>query len=405
MDVLRNPVRAAEKALGIQKKEDGITYRKSKFVISDGDAKYNTLTGEALYQSDEDTLIERWFMVPEDMDETSLAYLIRQRNLINTSGPGTDLKVKFVIFTTTACNADCIYCYEKGVKVMNMKADTAQDVAEYIMTHTNPDAEFRIRWFGGDPLMNIPVINSISNTLNQEGRTFVSEIFTNGDRLDEVDDTTLKDLWHVDYIQLTADDVGEEYERIKGLPAGAYERLVATVQRLTTEGIKVNLRVHYHPGKGADAPKRVVDAFRGYDNITIYTVMLYDGGDDADYEGLLEVQDYIMSTGKKKYPFPQVRIGVSCMAENRKIACITPDGHLSPCEHFPYGEDYGSIYQKGYDLEVLKRWSDKSKNHCEKCVLYPSCEKNVLCPPEGNCSPAEIRYKVERIKRAMRARI
>ena len=405
MNVLRNPVRAAEKALSIQTKEDGITYRESKFVISDGDAKYNTLTGEALYQANVDTLIERWFMVPEDMDETSLAYLIRQRNLINTSGPGANLKIKFVIFTTTACNADCIYCYEKGIKVMAMEEDTAQNVAEYIIAHTDQNTEFRIRWFGGDPLMNIPAINIISNALERDGRKFTSEIFTNGDRLDEVDSTTLKDLWHVDYIQLTADDVGEEYERIKGLPAGAYGRLVTTVQRLTSEGIKVNLRVHCHPGKGTDAPKRVVDAFHEYDNITIYAAMLYDGGDDTDFNGLLEVQDYIAATGKWNYPFPKVRLGISCMAENRKIACITPDGHLSPCEHFPYGENYGSIYQKGYDQEVLKRWSDKSRNHCEKCVLYPSCGKNVLCPAEGKCSPAEIGYKVERIKRAMRARI
>lgn len=405
MKVFRNPNRTVEKVLGVQTKETGISYRESMFVISDGDAKYNTLTGEAIYQADEDTLIERWFMVPEDMDETGLAYLIRQRGLRVQNGPGANEKVKFVIFTTTTCNAACVYCYEKGLRAMDMTDDTAEEVAGYIISHSNPDAEISIRWFGGDPLMNMDAINIISDKLNLEGRAFTSEIFTNGDKLDEVDDVTLTERWHVDYIQFTVDDVGAEYERIKGLPSGAYERLITTIQRLTSVGIRIKLRVHYHPGKGPEVPKKVVDAFRGFDNITIYSVMLYNGGDDEDYKGLLEVQEYIKNTGKWNYSFPKVRFGVSCMAENRKIACITPDGHLSPCEHFPYGEDYGSIYQKGYNHEVLKRWSDKSRNHCEKCVLYPSCGKYVMCPAEGKCSEAEIKYKVERIKRAMRARL
>lgn len=403
MMTIRNPNRYAMKILGSQKREDGIKYRDSRFVIADGEAIYNTLTGEALYQADDNTLIERWFMVPEEMDEAMLAYLIRQRNMEHSDGPGTSIKSKFVIFTTTLCNADCVYCYEKGVKAMTMDAKTAVDVAAYIMDHSNNG--IRIRWFGGDPLMNIQAIDAITEILNREGREFTSEIFTNGDRLDMVDDETLKNKWHTDYVQLTVDDIGAEYERLKGLPEGAFSRLEKTVRRLSEANINVKLRIHYHPGKGIKAPKRVVDAFGNIDNVTIYAVMLYDGGDDLDYDGLLEVQDYAIKAGGIPFSIPPVRYGVSCMAENRKVACITPDGHLSPCEHYPYGEDYGSIYDKGYDRDALARWKAKSRNYCDKCVLYPSCGKYVLCPAEGKCSPAEIRYKAERIKRAMRARL
>ena len=402
MKVLRLPNRTVVRTLGRQTKEDGIRYRLSRFVVSDGEARYNTLTGEALYQADEITLIERWFMVPEDMDETSLAYLIRQRNLRNSEGPGTNVKAKFVILTTTLCNAACVYCYEKGINSMIMSQKTAEDVANYIVANSSREQEIRIRWFGGDPLMNIPAINTITGILLERHVRFTSEVFTNGDRLNEVSDEILTDRWNLDYVQLTVDDVGEAYERIKGLPAGAFGRLLDTVKRLTSLGIGVKLRVHYHPGEGQEAPRRVIDVFRDMKGVTIYAAMLYDGGDDTDYAGLLEIQDEIQKTGKWNYPFPPVRYGASCMAENRKVACITPDGHLSPCEHYAYGENYGSIYEEGYNKSVLKRWKAKSRNYCGRCVLYPSCGKPAQCPAEGKCSPAEIRYKVERIKKAMR---
>jgi len=404
MKVLSDPNKFVMRVLGTQTPEEGVKFRESRFVITEGDAKYNTLTGESLLCADEETLIKRWFLFPEDMDETILAYMVRQKWLQNADGPGSQIKRKFIIFTTTMCNANCIYCYENGVKEMSMQKETAKDVAEYIMSHSNRDNEIRIRWFGGEPLANQTAIGIIADRLNEEGVRFTSEIFTNGDLLPKVRNEFLRAL-HIDHIQLTADDIGSEYDRIKGLPDGAWERLTGTMHRLSGLGIKVHLRTHYHPGEGPEAPIRVIDAVKDIERVRPYCTMLYEGGSEEDYRGLLKVEEHLVELGKRTEKFPVLRFGTSCMADNRKVACITTDGHLSPCEHHPYGENYGSIYEKKYDQSVLKRWKAKTRNHCGKCALYPSCGKQALCPAAGSCSEAEVDYQTEIIRKAMRAKI
>lgn len=389
------------RVLGRQTYEDGIQYRLSRFVVSEGDAMFNTLTGGAIKDADETKLIEKWFLVPESMDESALAYAVRQKWLQNAGGPGSNVKNRYVIFMTTVCNAHCEYCYENGVKFMTMTEQTANDVADYILTRSDRDNPVKIRWFGGEPLVNAKAIDIISGKLNDEGLDFNSEMFTNGDLLPTVTDEQLK-AWHIRSLQFTVDDVGTEYDRIKGLPDGAYVRICDSIDRVTALGIRVNLRIHYHPGKGPDAPMRVAEAFCGRKGVNPYCTMLYSGGDAEDYDGLFAVQRYIHEHGGSRISFPAVRIGYSCMAENRKTACITTDGHLSPCEHHPYGENYGSIYSNVVDRAVTARWAAKSRNYCKGCVLYPSCGKMALCPAEGTCSPAEIQHQVNRVKYLLR---
>lgn len=401
MKTINTPNRFCVGALGRQTREDGIQYRLSRFVVVDGDAMYNALTGEALRGADEATQIERWFRVPEQMDETALAYSIRQRWLQNAGGPGSNIKSRYVLFLTTACNARCEYCYEHGVRPMTMTEQTASDVADYILTHSDHDAPVRIRWFGGEPLCNSKAIDIIGGRLNAAGLNYTSEAFTNGDLLPGITDDQFR-AWHLRKVQYTVDDIGKEYDRIKGLPGGAYDRICDSIDRVTALGIRVNLRIHYRPGKGPEAPLRVAETFCGRNGVNPYCTMLYSGGDAEDYAGLFTVQRYIHEHGGSRISFPAVRIGYSCMAENRKTACITTDGHLSPCEHHPYGENYGSIYSKSIDKAVTARWAAKSRNFCKGCVLYPSCGKMALCPAEGTCSLAEIQHQVNRVKYLLR---
>lgn len=401
MKTLIQPNKYCIRTLGKQTREDGIQYRLSRFVISEGDLMYNALTGEALEDADEDSQIERWFRVPENMDETVLAYSIRQKWLQNARGPGGDVKNRYILFLTTVCNAHCGYCYENGTRSMTMTEQTAADVAEYILSHSDHNGDVRIRWFGGEPLVNIRAIDIISGRLNADGFKYSSEMFSNGDLLHMVTDEQIR-AWYLREVQFTIDDVGAEYDRIKGLPAGAFDRICNNIDRMAALGIRVHIRIHYHPGKGTEAPLRVAKQFCGIRGVSPYCVMLYSEADAEDYGGLLTVQKYIHSHGGQRIGLPDLRFRISCMADNRKVACITTDGHLSPCEHHPYGENYGSIYGKGYDQAVLKRWAAKSRNYCKGCVLYPSCGRAAICPVDGKCTEAEINHMVQRIRFVLR---
>lgn len=399
MKIIRGANRFVSRHLGLQTKERGIKYRESRFVIAEGDAKYNTLTGEALTQADKDELIEHWFLIPSDMDEIMLAYMLRQKWLQIGSGPGKNIKNRFIIFFTTACNAKCEYCFEHGLETMIMTEQTAKDIADYITDHINSDAEITLRLFGGEPLTNTTAVDVLTGKLNSRGIKYKSDLFTNGDRLPLVSDEQLN-AWHVRRVQFTVDDVGKEYDRIKGLSPGAWDRLQKSISRICDAGIRASVRVHYHPGKGPDAPRRVIDSLdkRAYP----YPIMLYETASKEDYDGLLSVEEMLVQRGIYRWEFPSVFIGNACMADDRRAACITPDGSLSPCEHYPYGHNYGSIYDGKYDYDTLAKWGAKQRNYCRKCALYPSCGIMQMCPAQHNCTEAEVYYKTEKIKRALR---
>ena len=394
--------------LGEQYPEPGVTYQENPYLIKEGGAYYNPLTGEAAYVDDpvkeRERLIRRWYYVPHGFDIKAATHIIRQRILADKAAPVRAGKTNYVIFTTTACNAACAYCFEKGMKGLAMSEKTAQDVAQYIEKTRRKNTALTLKWFGGEPLCNARAIDIICDYLAKKDIPFRSEITTNGDLLDRITDDKLLHRWRTRQIQLTFDDVGENYGAIKGLDAGAFDRLQKTVKYLAERGIRMTLRVHYHADKGIAPCIRVVDAFRGIRNVSMYGRIIYETERLEDYKNLLALEDYMEQAGVFAHGFPKRGAGTHCMGDNRRVACITPDGSLSPCEHYAYGEVYGSIYSRNVDGKMLAGWQRREKHErdCGNCPLYPSCEKIINCPAEGDCTKGYREYQIEGIRRALR---
>lgn len=408
---LKKPDKATLSILAPQIYEEGLDYEVSRYVIREGDAWYNCMTDEAVLVEDPETereeLIRRWFLTPKDLDLSSIVHLIRQRRLVAASGPGQNTKNNFVIFTTTGCNAHCEYCFEKGYKVLTMSRETASKVADYIIGSMPPGGKIKVKWFGGEPLVNKEAINIISGKLNDNNVNFVSELLTNGDLLGNCTDEELRS-WHVESCQFTVDDVGEEYDRIKGLPKGAYDRMKESLVRLAGLNIGIPLRLHYDPEKGAERCYRVIDDLKGYKGVRFYVRIIYGSETEEDYDRLMEIENYIMQNNQRRFSFVKFGSTNHCMADSRRIACITPTGELTPCEHYAYGEHlYGSVFSGKTDGERLRKWKVREKYgkaECKECVLYPTCRKLVMCPAEGKCSTGYAHYLIECTKRAMRRR-
>jgi radical SAM protein with 4Fe4S-binding SPASM domain len=91
------------------------------------------------------------------------------------------------------------------------------------------------------------------------------------------------------------------------------------------------------------------------------------------------------------------------MADNHTSRTITVDGGLSPCEHYSYEENYGTIYSDVFDKKILERWSSKRKYDlkCVDCPLFPTCELLSCCPAIAKCEYGYDYYITERVKRAV----
>ena len=406
MKILRNANPSRIAIIGYQEPEPGVVYVPNPCLIREGSAMFNPLTEEAAVvediAKDRRGLVRGWYLVPKGLDIVSMAHMIRQRQLANMAKPRGI--TGYTIFTTTACNAKCAYCFERDYDVLTMSDEKAHQVADYIVKTCNKSTQIKIKWFGGEPLVNKAAINIICAHLREYGINFVSDITTNGDLLPKCTDAELK-LWRLRWAQLTIDDVGAEYDRIKGIP-GAYDRLHSTVARLIALGIRTTIRIHYHPEKGAEACLRVADDMAKHQGVRMYCRILYGNETPKDYENVMAVEDYLHKCGVWNPKFPVYSSGSHCMADRQIHACITPTGELSPCEHYAYGEHiYGNIATKNRNGTILAKWRQKEKHtrdSCRDCPLYACCEKNVMCPGEGHCANGYADFLIERIRRALR---
>lgn len=405
-----NKANANMTRLGMQRAEPGRRYKENPCLIKEESAWYNSLTGEAVLVEDGiadlPELVRRWYYVPDDFDLKATAHLIRQRTLADTRVMGRPAIGTYTIFTTTACNAACSYCFEKGMKTLTMTDAIALDVAKYIAKTRRRTSAPLLKWFGGEPLVNRQAIRIICGYLRENGVPFRSDFSSNGDLFDGIPNKTLTEEWQTHEVQLTLDDIGRGYETYKGLPAGTYDRLKKTIIRLTAIGIHVTARIHYHPEDGPEPVRRVVDDLKDIQGIGMYGRIIYKSESEEHYRKLLELEDYMAAAGKFRFAFPRRGGGTHCMADNPRAVCITPEGLLSPCEHYAYGEVYGSIYTGATDREMLAEWKAREKHmcNCGSCPLYPSCEKIMACPAEGDCLKGYKFYQIETIKRALKQR-
>ena len=213
-----------EQVVGRQKRADGERYRLMTYVVQqpvdDGLLLYNTLTCSMVLLTPDEIadltaqgeLIDRWFLVSQEHDDRKLRRQVRQMAALLTPAP--KVVTTYTILTTTGCNARCFYCYEQGTKPATMTAETASRVVRYIMAHRGGE-EVTLRWFGGEPLVNAKAIDQISTELKEQGVPFRSKMITNGYLMDADLVERAKELWQLQWVQITLDGMAQTYNRVK----------------------------------------------------------------------------------------------------------------------------------------------------------------------------------------------
>lgn len=93
------------------------------------------------------------------------------------------------LLVTHSCNLNCVYCFEKhkelGQRLMTL--DTAKKVLthefeEFARTHSEPTHRLAIEFFGGEPLMNFPLIRQVYEWVrdNDPGIPIQFQLTSNG---------------------------------------------------------------------------------------------------------------------------------------------------------------------------------------------------------------------------------
>lgn len=199
----------------------------SRFVvfvpIEDGYLAYNTLTQSILFlnqatkdclcnnpslASEDDNLaplFEEKFLVPIALDESDVIKSWFQKITENTE------ILNLTILTTYACNLACVYCVEEGViQPVVMESVTQNTVVNWIKTQIAKKQihQVRICFYGGEPLLNIKAIETISKSVREWCQEleieYRAEMITNGVMLSKDVAQNLVS-WGIQQVKITID--------------------------------------------------------------------------------------------------------------------------------------------------------------------------------------------------------
>lgn len=399
--------------LGEQQVKQNVLYRQNNFVeltnINNTYLAYNLLTGHLLQLSENeysvlqnntfisdnaitDELIRKWFAVPFDFDEIRLCNQISA--VVKNYASGNFIN-SFTIFTTTECNARCFYCYEKGINKIKMDDNTAYAVANFIKNHSK-EKKVSIKWFGGEPLYNLNVIDIISNELSYYGIDYTSTMTTNGYLFDN--DTVEKaiNLWKLHSVQITLDGTEKIYNKSKNFiykNVNPFQRVINNIELLSKSGINVKIRLnmdHHNEKDLSDLIDFLEKRYTDKSNIEIYVSLLFDYKNRRDIADKLQLTEKLIEIEKRTIQkgFSKNRLNLYqgmkvyyCMADNPHTTTITPKGELGKCEHYAENDFWGSIYNDAVDVDVINSWQERIivTEECRNCSIYPHCRAPKKC--------------------------
>jgi len=322
--------------------------------------------------------VEAGFFVEDNVDETEL-FLYNSRKILET-----DKSSFYRILTTTACNAKCFYCYEKGIEVQTMNETTADQVCDFIVQQNPENKYISVEWFGGEPLVNNQIITYICKKLEKLGYKVSSRMITNGYLFNDELLTSAKNIWNLQSVQITLDGLKDTYEKVKSFSEpNAFEKVVGNIKKLLDNNIFVNIRLNYDTYNLNEILSLIdylSDRFSSYKNVFVSArkIMYDDKNNDlisSENEDIIILRK-LMKCGLQNDIInrlkPRYKICPACILSN---FVIMPNGDLFKCSKEIKNSIYkvGDIYNNVNDYNVARWCSPKMPEKCLNCNMLPLC--------------------------------
>lgn len=376
--------------------------KKSNFNISfEKDSEhiiYNTLSGSIISLEEDKALnffnnnfenfskeeINSLLKMRYIFEDDELEFLKTKSDALKNEG-GANLAL--TIATTTACNARCFYCYEKGIKV-NSLAETDIDKIIRFIKERNNNKEIKISWFGGEPLLNSNFITSFCTRLINENIKFHSTMISNGYLLTNIQDKDLK-TWNLKNIQITLDSTYKKYNEIKNFiyKGNAFEKVVDGIKLMLKNKINVSIRLNFSKDNLDSILKTIDWIFENFGRnkyLYVYAapiiakdVVIPNNNEENIFLKVWEkLAKYNYLKFDKSFNLEQKLL--PCARCNRNYFVISPGLKLYKCEHM-IGIDNAEVgnLSSGKTIinkEVLDSWENNElPEKCLTCSCLPVC--------------------------------
>lgn len=425
MRTIVEPKESIDKLWGKQQIKDGDTYRMMRYVLRvDYDGKvllHNVITGRLVvleqdeadtvdklplkYDSVMDQLVAEHYLVPENYDEHQ--HVVKMRTILRklNAAKQRDGINHYVILPTTACNARCYYCFERGAKIVTMTEETAEDVVSFIGSHCGSNNKVSIMWFGGEPTVAVNRITQISEGLRDCGISFTSTMVSNAYLFDEDMVMSAKTLWNLKRIQISVDGTEKNYNDIKNYVSASdnpFERVMRNIGLLIENEILVDLRMNFDLNNYKDFKELlqvVIDRYKRSQYLQVYAYpvigeypdrngRIFHGTDEWCGETVIQLNNLAREAQsyrvKKELPYLHY---VGCGADDPSSITISAEGLLVECpEHFENDQGVGTIKSGVTNGELVQTWKEIADHpKCVHCIFFPRCVRLQKCSAGDKC--------------------
>ena len=186
------------------------------------------------------------------------------------------------ITTTTKCNARCPYCYENGIKQLDMYPGAVDKIYRLIEAKA-VNKLVELTWFGGEPLMNTRIIDDLIDKLIENDFNFSSFFITNGSLFDDKIIEEKVDKWHVQSVQITLDGTKVVYEKRKNYintEQGNFYNVLNNIRMLAEKNIHVSIRINIDQQNRDDVMQlleQIDPIYSSFDNVVFYPAFVVGG--------------------------------------------------------------------------------------------------------------------------------
>ncbi len=355
-----------------------------------------------------DTLGELGVLLEDSTDENRQFEYWLQRLRYDTN------TLDATILTTMACNMSCRYCFQQGASSLgSMQENTISLVCKWLLQRvkeTRPH-NLKITFFGGEPLLNLKAVCSISEDLFQGIRNTETNLnihlITNGLLLNRAVVNKLEPLG-LQGIKVTLDGDRETHDRMRPLKGdhaynGTYETILDNLSDIrgivpifiggnydeaSRNGIPALLDDLLNRGFLSEHFEKIafkpINAFPDHENNSTHSIEACTFS-QSNLGDVLWLVEEIESRG-----FPSFkRIGLGpCEAMREHSFAIAPNGDLYKCSQLVGRKEYsiGNIQDEMEDIlfshQNINSMVSAPWQQCHSCKFVPICR--------GGCRLAAI---------------
>jgi len=366
------------------------TKKASKILIKK--ETYHAMKKGLLSPSDE-ALLSRLGFIVEDREAEKRAML----NFFDDAS-SRDPVLNIIVVLNLDCNFSCIYCYEGDMKgKLYMSDETAGGLIDFIKERFTEDKKtLLIDFYGGEPLLSIGLIKSISGALKpfceRRGASYTFTLVTNGSLFTKRVAEQLVPLG-LKRVKITLDGPAEIHNRYRPFKSGAgsFDTIIGNIKD-TCDLVKIGIGGNFEKNNYKKFPLLLDYLLREgltpdrIPSIKFYPVIKRPAGDlsPTDYKGgcmsvnepwIVEAEaglrEEILRRG---YKTPKLA-PILCMVETTDAYVVNFDGVIYKCPAFigKEGFEVGDVQTGVKDYSAIYKLGIWKNEDCARCEYLPLC--------------------------------